>query len=118
MVIGLPRMRAGAGVIVRTAAEGASEDELARDVKRLQAQWEEIQRKAAEGHAPVALSEEPDLVIRVVRDLFNEDFRELVVQGDHPAPGRQRLAASRAANLLEPSEAGGDMPHLIGKDAP
>jgi ribonuclease E len=72
----------GAGVIVRTAAEGASEDELARDVKRLQAQWEEIQRKAAEGHAPTALSEEPDLVIRVVRDLFNEDFRELIVQGD------------------------------------
>ncbi|MFC7545416.1 Rne/Rng family ribonuclease [Plantactinospora sp. GCM10030261] len=72
----------GAGVIVRTAAEGASEDELARDVKRLQAQWEEIQAKAAEGGAPVPLSEEPDLVIRVVRDLFNEDFRELVVQGD------------------------------------
>jgi ribonuclease E len=72
----------GAGVIVRTAAEGASEDELARDVKRLQAQWEDIQGKAAEGGAPVLLYEEPDLVIRVVRDLFNEDFRELVVQGD------------------------------------
>ncbi|MFD0822681.1 Rne/Rng family ribonuclease, partial [Micromonospora zhanjiangensis] len=72
----------GAGVIVRTAAEGASEDELARDVKRLQAQWEDIQAKAAEGGAPVLLSEEPDLVIRVVRDLFNEDFRELIVQGD------------------------------------
>ncbi|MDG4789287.1 Rne/Rng family ribonuclease [Micromonospora sp. WMMD1102] len=72
----------GAGVIVRTAAEGASEDELARDVKRLQAQWEDIQVKAAEGGAPVLLYEEPDLVIRVVRDLFNEDFRELVVQGD------------------------------------
>ncbi|MGN9910920.1 Rne/Rng family ribonuclease [Phytohabitans sp. LJ34] len=72
----------GAGVIVRTAAEGASEDELARDVKRLQAQWEEIQARAAEGGAPALLYEEPDLVIRVVRDLFNEDFRELVVQGD------------------------------------
>ncbi|MBF9133130.1 Rne/Rng family ribonuclease, partial [Plantactinospora sp. S1510] len=72
----------GAGVIVRTAAEGASEDELARDVKRLQAQWEDIQAKSAEGGAPVLLYEEPDLVIRVVRDLFNEDFRELVVQGE------------------------------------
>ncbi|MET8912284.1 Rne/Rng family ribonuclease [Micromonospora sp. NPDC004551] len=72
----------GAGVIVRTAAEGASEDELARDVKRLQAQWEEIQAKAAEGGAPVLLYEEPDLVIRVVRDLFNEDFRELVIEGE------------------------------------
>ncbi|HEX2774543.1 MAG TPA: Rne/Rng family ribonuclease [Micromonosporaceae bacterium] len=72
----------GAGVIVRTAAEGASEDELARDVKRLQAQWEDIQAKAGEGGAPVLLYEEPDLVIRVVRDLFNEDFRELLVQGE------------------------------------
>ncbi|MFC8907202.1 Rne/Rng family ribonuclease, partial [Micromonospora sp. NPDC057140] len=72
----------GAGVIVRTAAEGASEDELARDVKRLQAQWEDIQAKAAAGGAPVLLYEEPDLVIRVVRDLFNEDFRELVIEGD------------------------------------
>lgn len=72
----------GAGVIVRTAAEGASEDELARDVKRLQAQWDDIQARAAEGGAPAPLYEEPDLVIRVVRDLFNEDFQELVVQGD------------------------------------
>jgi ribonuclease E len=72
----------GAGVIVRTAAEGANEDELARDVTRLQAQWEAIQAKAADGGAPVLLYEEPDLVIRVVRDLFNEDFRELVIHGD------------------------------------
>ena len=71
----------GAGVIVRTAAEGADEDELARDVKRLQAQWEDIQAKSGEGNAPVLLYEEPDLVIRVVRDLFNEDFRELVIAG-------------------------------------
>ena len=72
----------GAGVIVRTAAEGATEDELARDVKRLQAQWDDIATKAAEGSPPILLYEEPDLVIRVVRDLFNEDFRELVIQGD------------------------------------
>ncbi|WP_018216631.1 Rne/Rng family ribonuclease [Salinispora vitiensis] len=72
----------GAGVIVRTAAEGATEDELARDVKRLQAQWEDIQAKAGRGGAPVLLYEEPDLVIRVVRDLFNEDFRELVIEGE------------------------------------
>jgi len=70
-----------AGVIVRTAAEGASEDDLASDVKRLQAQWETIQEKAGGSSAPALLYEEPDLVIRVVRDLFNEDFRELVIQG-------------------------------------
>ncbi len=72
----------GAGVIIRTAAEGASEEELAADVRRLQAQWEVIQTKAAKGGAPVLLHAEPDLVIRVVRDVFNEDFTKLVVQGD------------------------------------
>jgi ribonuclease E len=71
----------GAGVIVRTAAEGASEDELARDVKRLQSQWDDIRHKAASSSAPALLYGEPDLVIRVVRDLFNEDFKELVLQG-------------------------------------
>ncbi|MCM4080603.1 Rne/Rng family ribonuclease [Paractinoplanes hotanensis] len=91
----------GAGVIVRTAAEGASEDDLARDVKRLQAQWEEIQRKSAEGHAPVALSEEPDLVIRVVRDLFNEDFRELIVQGDSAYGELENYLNSVSPDLLE-----------------
>ena len=50
-------------------------------MKRLQAQWEDIQAKAAQGHAPALLSSEPDLVIRVVRDLFNEDFREVIIQG-------------------------------------
>ncbi|WP_433051339.1 Rne/Rng family ribonuclease [Dactylosporangium sp. CS-033363] len=71
----------GAGVIVRTAAEGASEDDLERDVKRLQAQWEAIQEKSGSSSAPALLYEEPELVVRVVRDLFNEDFRELVIQG-------------------------------------
>jgi ribonuclease E len=68
-------------VIVRTAAEGATEDELARDVTRLQAQWDDIRAKAKTVSAPALLYQEPDLVIRVVRDLFNEDFRELVIQG-------------------------------------
>ncbi|MBW3659974.1 MAG: ribonuclease E/G, partial [Actinobacteria bacterium] len=63
-----------AGVIIRTAAEGASEEEIAGDVRRLQAQWEVIQTKAAKGGAPTLLHAEPDLVIRVVRDVFNEDF--------------------------------------------
>jgi len=72
----------GAGVIIRTAAEGASEEEIAGDVRRLQAQWEVISGKAAKGGGPVLLHAEPDLVIRVVRDLFNEDFSRLVVSGD------------------------------------
>ncbi|MEP6697367.1 MAG: Rne/Rng family ribonuclease, partial [Pseudonocardiales bacterium] len=71
-----------AGVIIRTAAEGASEEELTRDVKRLQAQWEAIEQKAAKASAPALLYGEPDLVIRVVRDIFNEDFNSLVVSGE------------------------------------
>jgi ribonuclease E len=91
----------GAGVIVRTAAEGASEDELARDVKRLQAQWEDIQARSAEGTAPSALSEEPDLVIRVVRDLFNEDFRELIVQGEQAYGEVENYLNSVSPDLVE-----------------
>jgi ribonuclease E len=72
----------GAGVIVRTAAEGAAEEELAHDVARLSAQWESIERKAKTASAPELLYSEPDLTIRVVRDIFNEDFSQLVVAGD------------------------------------
>jgi ribonuclease E len=73
----------GAGVIVRTAAEGASEDELSRDVARLTAQWEDIEKKSQKGSsAPAMLYGEPDMTIRVVRDIFNEDFSSLVVSGD------------------------------------
>ncbi|THJ06451.1 Rne/Rng family ribonuclease, partial [Nocardioides sp.] len=71
-----------AGVIVRTAAEGASEEELTRDVERLKARWEDIENKVAKGNAPQLLYGEPDLTLKVVRDLFTEDFAKLVVQGD------------------------------------
>ncbi|MGE5137080.1 MAG: Rne/Rng family ribonuclease [Gemmatimonadota bacterium] len=75
-------MPEGAGVIVRTAAEGAAEDELAHDVARLSAQWESIEQKAKTASAPELLYSEPDLTIRVVRDIFNEDFSSLVVAGE------------------------------------
>ncbi|MGW5195136.1 Rne/Rng family ribonuclease, partial [Kribbella sp. NPDC004138] len=71
-----------AGVIVRTAAEGASEEELTADVSRLQAAWEDIDKKSKNGQAPQLLYGEPDLLIRVVRDLFTEDFAKLVISGD------------------------------------
>src|SRR5262245_15231434 len=75
-------MPENAGVIVRTAAEGASEEELAHDVARLSAQWESIERKAKSASPPELLYSEPDLTIRVIRDIFNEDFSKLVVSGD------------------------------------
>ena len=71
-----------AGVIVRTAAEGASEEELTRDVERLTARWADIEAKVAAGKAPELLYGEPDLTLKVVRDLFTEDFSKLVVQGE------------------------------------
>ncbi len=73
-----------AGVIVRTASEGASEEELERDVLRLKTQWEDIQEKAENPStsAPSLLYSEPDLTVRVIRDIFNEDFQKLVVQGE------------------------------------
>jgi ribonuclease E len=70
-----------AGVIIRTAAEGASEEALERDLNRLKAQWEDIDKKSQTASAPSLIYSEPDLVIRVVRDIFNEDFSGLVVQG-------------------------------------
>ncbi|MPZ63691.1 MAG: Rne/Rng family ribonuclease [Propionibacteriales bacterium] len=72
-----------AGVIIRTAAEGASEEELRRDVTRLTARWEDIEQKVKGGQAPQLLYGEPDLLIKVVRDLFTEDFNKLVVAGDN-----------------------------------
>ncbi|WP_407344081.1 Rne/Rng family ribonuclease [Pengzhenrongella phosphoraccumulans] len=71
-----------AGVIVRTAAEGASEEELRADIARLQDQWTAIEKKAKTASAPALLQGEPDLAIRVVRDIFNGDFGSLVVEGD------------------------------------
>src|SRR5487761_1767009 len=75
-------MPEGAGVIVRTAAEGATEEELSQDVARLSAQWENIERKSKSASPPELLYSEPDLTNRVVRDIFNEDFTSLVVDGD------------------------------------
>ena len=73
-----------AGVIVRTAAEGVSEEELTADVNRLKSQWEEIYAKTQNPnfHPPALLLSEPDLAVRVVRDIFNEDFRKMTIQGN------------------------------------
>ncbi|MCV9993744.1 Rne/Rng family ribonuclease [Paeniglutamicibacter sp. ZC-3] len=73
-----------AGVIVRTAAEGASEEELMNDINRLRAQWEGIEAASTSTKtlAPELLYGEPDLTIKVVRDVFNEDFTKLIVSGE------------------------------------
>ncbi|MBW3081267.1 Rne/Rng family ribonuclease [Bifidobacterium sp. 79T10] len=73
------------GVIIRTAAEGASEEAIVKDLESLVRQWERINAKREEfwhGKRPKLLQGEPDVAIRVVRDIFNDDFTKLIVEGD------------------------------------
>ncbi|WP_425292304.1 translation initiation factor IF-2 N-terminal domain-containing protein [Corynebacterium mayonis] len=77
------------GTIIRTAAEGVPEEAIAADVNRLHTQWESIQEQAekekrSKGAKPVTLYEEPNMLVKVVRDLFNDDFTSLVVDGKRP----------------------------------
>lgn len=92
----------GAGVIVRTAAEGASEEELTHDINRLRAQWEEIQEKANSRKvlAPEMLYQEPDLMIKTVRDVFNEDFTSMIVQGQSAWDSIEAYVTYVAPDLL------------------
>ena len=94
------------GVIVRTAAEGASEDELTRDVTRLKAQWEDIKKKSENKStsAPSMLYGEPDLTIRVIRDIFNEDFQKLTVQGDNAWEDIENYLGHIAPELMKKAE--------------
>ena len=70
-----------ASVIVRTAAEGATEEQLTLDVQRLQAQWTGIQNKLKKATPPMLLHSEPDLLVKIVRDVFNEDFQKMIIAG-------------------------------------
>ena len=90
-----------AGVIVRTAAEGATEEQLTLDVQRLQKQWEEIQKKVAKSQAPLLLHSEPDLLIKIIRDVFNEDFQKLVISGDDARESIESYLAAVAPDLQE-----------------
>ena len=90
-----------AGVIVRTAAEGATEEQLTLDVQRLQQQWEEISQKVEKGQGPVLLHSEPDLLVKIVRDVFNEDFQKMVISGDDAREVIEEYLQSVAPDLLE-----------------
>ncbi|RWR16277.1 ribonuclease E/G [Microbacterium enclense] len=89
------------GVIVRTAAEGATEDQLTRDVQRLTAQWEHISTQVATIQAPALLHSEPDLLVKIVRDVFNEDFTRMLIQGDEALSTISNYLAGVAPDLLE-----------------
>lgn len=92
---------ADAGVIIRTASEGVSEAELARDVERLQATWRTIEKAAEQDSgAPKTLYEEPDLLVKVIRDLFNEDFSKLVIEGERSWSTVENYIRTVAPDLL------------------
>lgn len=96
---------ADAGVIIRTASEGVKEGDIRSDVERLQERWNQIEATAAEtkgkaAGAAVALYEEPDVLVKVIRDLFNEDFSELVVSGDDAWATINEYVGSVAPELL------------------
>ncbi|WP_238154537.1 ribonuclease E/G [Ornithinimicrobium sufpigmenti] len=92
---------ADVGVIVRTAAEGASEAELRADVERLTKAWERIQTKAKTANAPALLHGEPDMTVRVIRDVFNEDFAKLIVSGEQAWKEVSRYIDDVAPDLAE-----------------
>ena len=94
-------MPENAGVIVRTASEGAPEDALEQDIARLQAQWDDISAKVQSASPPTLLYGEPDLATKVVRDIFNEDVASLVVSGDIAWQTVSEYVTSVAPDLAE-----------------
>lgn len=93
------------GVIVRTAAEGATEEQLTRDVQRLTTQWEHISTQVESIQAPALLHSEPDLLVKIVRDVFNEDFSKMLIQGEDAHHTITKYVESVAPDLLERVEA-------------
>jgi ribonuclease E len=89
------------GVIVRTAAEGATEEQLTLDVQRLTSQWAEISRQVETVQAPALLHSEPDLLIKIVRDVFNEDFHRLVIEGDDARQTIEGYLRAVAPDLID-----------------
>lgn len=89
------------GVIVRTAAEGATEEQLTRDVQRLTSQWEHVSSQLQTIQAPALLHSEPDLLVKIVRDVFNEDFTRMLIQGDEALQTISNYLAGVAPDLLE-----------------
>ncbi|WP_374010720.1 Rne/Rng family ribonuclease [Leifsonia sp. LS-T14] len=94
-----------AGVIVRTAAEGATEEQLTLDVNRLTAQWADISSRVQSQQAPALLHSEPDLLIKIIRDVFNEDFQKLVIAGDDARQTIENYLRQVAPDLLDRVEA-------------
>jgi ribonuclease E len=70
------------GVIVRTAAEGVTSEEISSDVRRLLSQWDQIEALANSAQAPALLYREPDMAVRVIREEFNDNYRSVVIDDE------------------------------------
>ncbi|KIH72924.1 translation initiation factor IF-2 N-terminal domain-containing protein [Corynebacterium glutamicum] len=109
------------GTIIRTAAEGVSEENIAADVNRLHTLWEQIKERTAKekksrGSKPITMYEEPDMLVKVIRDLFNEDFTSLIVDGDRAWNTVRAYIQSVAPDLVSRVEHF-DRADFDGKDA-
>lgn len=106
------------GVIIRTAADGASEEAITKDLEALMRQWEKINAKREEflhGKRPKLLQGEPDVAIRVVRDIFNDDFSKMIVEGDKVFERIEEYLDSMAPDLRSKLEKWDPAEHQ-GKD--
>ena len=104
-----------ASVIVRTAAEGATEEQLTLDVQRLQAQWDSIQKKLKKAVPPMLLHSEPDLLVKIVRDVFNEDFQKMIISGDDAKVVISEYLESVAPDLMDRVEGYTDKQDLFDR---
>lgn len=109
------------GTIIRTAAEGVSEENISADVNRLHTLWEQVKDRTAKekksrGSKPVTMYEEPDMLVKVIRDLFNEDFTTLIVDGDRAWNTVRAYIQSVAPDLVSRVEHF-DRAEFDGKDA-
>ena len=89
------------GLIVRTAAETATEQELVADMTILLQQWEEIAEKAAKAQRPTLLYREPELAVRVIREEFNADYRGVVIDDERLHGEVQRYVAAFNPELAD-----------------
>lgn len=103
------------GVIVRTAAEGVSEEKIKHDIDQLVQQWEKITAKLKTAKAPSLLHSEPDLLIKIIRDVFNEDFEKIIISGDDAHKIISSYLTEVAPDLLQRVEVYSDQEDIFDR---
>ena len=93
------------GLIVRTAAENITAEEIERDVERLLRQWDQIEALAKRARTPTLLYREPDMAVRVIREEFNAEYRAVVIDDEQLFTGGQRVRGGRGPGTRRPGPA-------------